>query len=243
MEQRNSTVSSGSPRRRAALAVRLCGLALLAGSSACSVHLFSGVHEIDRSRPVARIEVRGQADKLGATTTEGVVFLSADGASGDCRVHYFLGPDVLVDDGVIRRLGGVYDIALIDLKTQAVPVLDRELADGDKLVALVWAGRDVERITVRVAHDDAVTGYALEWPGRALPRGTGIFLEDTAERAGQLTFVGLASGLATLRRGNQEKRFITFTGPARMREALAVPRPSYAPREVRHRPDGISISR
>lgn len=212
---------------------------LLLGS--CSAHLFSSVHLPDRTRPVALIEVRGQPAILGATTAEGIVFLNEENATGPCRVHYFLGPDLVVDDGEIAKLGGVYYLADIALKTQAVSVMTRELTKADELVAIVLTGMDVLRIPVQLANDGHVEGYAIAWPGRELPRGTGIFRVRTGRNAGDLQFVGLASGLATLTVDGAKRRYIGFTGPARMREALATPKPLFPPRKIEYRPDGIII--
>lgn len=211
--------------------------------SGCSAHWFSSVPSIDRTRPVALIDVRGQASKLGATTNEGIMFLDQAGAKGPCRVHYFLGGDLIQDDGVIEPLEGVYSRAVIDLKTQAVPVLRRELTAEDELLAIVLVGRSVENVSVSLTTHQAVKGYALDWPGRDLPAGTAIFTYQTGAHAGELTFVGLASGLATLDIGGTKTKFITFAGPARMREAMANAKPLFQRRKVIHRPDGISISR
>jgi hypothetical protein len=216
---------------------------LFTGLASCSAHLFSGVPAIDRSRPVALIELRGSPARLGATTSEGVVFLNDAEATGPCRVHYFLGPDLVVDDGTVEKVGGVYHRAAIDLKTQAVPVLTRELVATDQLLAMVLRGRDVEVVDVQLANDAGVEGYALQWPGRPLPAGTGIFTYGSGHLADELTFVGLANGMATLAGDGAPTRYITFTGPARMREALATPRPIFHKREVIHRPDGISVAR
>ena len=209
--------------------------------NSCSAHLFSSVYFPDKTRPVALIEVRGQPAKLGATTSEGIVFLNDQNATGPCRVHYFLGPDLVVDDGEIAKLGGVYYVADIGLKTQAVPVMTRELTKDDEIVAIVLDGNDVVTIPLQLANDGYVEGYALAWPGRELPEGTGIFRVRTGRNAGDLQFVGLARGLATLTVDGTKRRYIGFTGPARMREALATPKPMFRPRRVEYRPDGITI--
>ncbi len=223
-------------------ALVLCSV-VCAALGSCSAHWFSGVRYPDRSRPVVLIELQGKSPRLGATTSEGIVFLNEDQASGTCRVHYFLGPDLLVESGVVSKLGGVYDVANIDLKTQAVPVLTRELTEEDRLVALLLVGRSVERLEVYLSDDDLAVGDALRWPGRELPAGTGIFRERTGRNSGDLQFVGLARGLATLTTNGKERRYITFTGPTRMREALATPKPMFGKRLIKHRPDGISISK
>lgn len=220
---------------------------------ACTAHLFSpAIVHPDRSRPVARIELRGAATQLGATTTEGIFFLGAGDRSGavehagesegPCRVHYFLGSDLRIDAGRVRRRpDSPYHEARIDLKTQAVPVLLRDLLPGDELVALVMEGEDVTRVPVRLATDPRVEGDVLDWPGRTLPRGAGIFRVVPA--TGGLEFAGLADGLAELTDGAGTTRFLTFTGPARMRELLALPAPLFPEREVRFRPDGVIVER
>ncbi len=190
---------------------------------------------------MARIELVGQPTKLGATTTEGVIFLNDKGATGACRVHYFLGGDVITEDGVVTKLGGIYAKADIDLKTQSVPVLLRELTAEDQLVALTMEGSSVSRTVVQLANDDIAEGHVLQWPGRELAAGSAIFRIRTGQNAGALQFVGLANGIATLTANGRERRYITFTGPTRMREALATPIPIFPSNRIKHRPDGISV--
>lgn len=233
-----------SPMRVSATFLLLIGALIPLGAmlSSCSGWLLSpGIPRPDQDRPVCLIELRDHPTALGASTTEGIVFLNEGGATGACRVHYFLGSALLVEDGVVSSLGGGYALAVIDLKTQDVSVLTRELTTEDELVALVFFGDDVERIDVKLASDSSVKGYALEWPGRNLPAGTGIFRIRTGRNFGDLQFVGLASGLATLTSGAGSTSYVTFTGPARMREAMATPKPMFKPYRVKHRPDGISV--
>jgi hypothetical protein len=226
---------------------RITVLLLLGGAlSSCSnLNWFFSLEsnkQPDRSRPVARIELRGQPAQLGATTTEGIVFLNPDNAKGACRVHYFLGSDLIIEDGTVRELGGGYTAADIDLKTQAVSVLTRDPNHEDELVAIVLTGGDVTRIPVVLAKDEVADGYVLDWPEVDLPLGTGIFRVRIGRNAGDLQFVGLASGLATWKSdAGITKRYVTFTGPARMREVLAKPRPMFHPNRFKHRPDGISV--
>jgi hypothetical protein len=226
--------------------LRLIGASAVfcAALSSCSAWWFStGIVRPDQTRPVCRIELRNQPTKLGATTAEGIVFLNAEGATGACRVHYFLGSDMIIEDGVVGELGGGYALAQIDLKTQAVPVMTRELTADDELVALVMVGRSVERIDVELADDSIAAGYALRWPGRTMPAGTGIFVVRAGQNAGDLHFAGLANGLVTVTTATGSKRYITFTGPARMREAMATPKPMFKPHKIKHRPDGISVKK
>ena len=212
--------------------------------SSCSWWWFSTVIHPDRSRPVALIELVEKPSRLGVTTDHGIVFLNEDDAVGACRVHYFLGDDLVVESGELREVGGLYHLAEIDLKTPAVPMIDRDLRVGDALVAIVLDVEQgsVDRIDVELASGD-VEGYALKWPGRDLPAGAGIFLVRDDKFAGELKFVGLATGLATRAGPNGTEKFITFAGPARIREALALPRPMFRKRKVIHRPDGISVAR
>lgn len=223
--------------------MRILACLLCLTFSGCSAHLLSGVRDFDRTRPVALIDVRDQASKLGATTEDGIVFLDQAEAKGPCRVHYFLGSDLLVDDGTVEPLSGVFSRARIDLKTQAVPVLRRELTAEDQLLALLLVGRSVERVHVTLTRHPAVKGYALDWPGRGLPRGTAIFTYGSGSTAGDLIFVGLASGMATLDIEGTKTRFVTFAGPSRMREAMANAKPLFRKHQIKHRPDGITISR
>lgn len=223
--------------------LRLLACTFSLALSGCTAHLFSSTPTIDRSRPVALVDIRGQASKLAVTTDEGIVFLDKSTAQAPCRVHYFLGPDLIVDDGTIEPLSGVYSRATIDLKTQAVPALKRELTADDKLVALLLVERKVVRVPVSLTKHTAVKGYAIDWPGQDMPEGTGIFTNLTGVDKGKLAFVGLATGIAKLHSGGTETKFITFTGPARMREAMANAKPVFQKRKVIHRPDGITISR
>ncbi len=223
--------------------LRLLACLLYLALSGCTTHLFSGDPKIDRSRPVAVVDIRGQASRLAATTDEGIVFLDKSTTETPCRVHYFLGPDLIVDDGIVEPLGGVYSRANIDLKTQAVPTLKRELTADDRLVALLLVGRNVVRLDVSLTKHSAVKGYAIDWPGQDLPEGTGIFTHITGVNERGLAFVGLATGIAKLNIAGDETKFITFTGPARMREAMANAKPVFQKHKVIHRPDGITISR
>ena len=210
--------------------------------SGCSGHLFSGLPKIDRTRPIAKVEFRGHPPRLAATTSEGIVFLNEDKLEGPCRVHYFLGPTLLIEDGEIDGFGGPYSVAEIDLKTQRVPVLTREPLPSDQLVALVFEGPDdADWVEVEFANLPEAQGYVLKWPGKALPLGTPIFRIREGRNAGDLQFVGLARGLARLRRGARTETFITMTGPSHMRAALAAPKAMFRPRQVKHRPDDITV--
>lgn len=205
---------------------------LLAALPACT-QFFASVPMPDNSRPVARIETR-QGVEYGAATTEGLLFLGRNASSGPCRVHYFLGATPVVEDGDIVPFGGVYSRADIDLKHQRAPLLTRDLRADDELVALLHTGLDAERVAVRLASDARVEGDALADPGRSLPLGTPLFVDQPDG----LAFVGLVAGSATLADGS---RFWLFTGIERMREALATARPHPKRENVKHRPDDITV--
>ena len=121
--------------------ILVCLACLIPGG--CAAHLLSGMPDVDRSRPVAVIDMVGEASTLGATTEDGILFLRESGAKGPCRVHYFLGEDLLTDDGEIEPMGEVFSRARIDLKTQAVPVLSTAIAGSQSLAGpslTVWVG-------------------------------------------------------------------------------------------------------
>ena len=61
-----------------------------------------------------------------------------------------------------------------------------------------------------------------------------FFLDEIKDELAKRLFLQSATGKA---------RYITFAGPARIREALAMPRPMFKDRKVKHRPDGISVAR
>jgi len=206
----------------------------------CSRGLFSGLHYPDRSRPVVRIETRGGVE-YGATTADGILFLGRTAQDGPCRVHYYLGPQptLLVEDGVIEHVGGVFYRAEIDLKQQSVPLLERDPNPNDPLLAISFDGRNTDRVPVQLALISGIEGDVLEWPGRSFPAGTGIFaLQDEA-----LRFVGLIAGEATLTTDTGEQKFLVYAGTDRLREALAVPERYPTKRTVKHRPDDITITK
>ena len=217
----------------------LAALLLTAGLSSCAAWFFStAVVYPDRTHPVVRIETR-KGFEYGAATSEGILFLNQRGSKGSCRVHYFLGDRLMTEAGVIAPLGGVYHQAVIDLKHQWVPVLTRDLHPDDKLLVMLMDDDEVERFEVFLADDPAVTGDAIKWPGRELPAGASIWVR----KRDRYYFAGLVSAKATLTRDGKPKHFYLFTGPARLREALATPRPTIPPRRVKHRPDGITVTK
>ena len=168
-------------------------LGLLGG---CAYAFFSAPNPLpDRSRPVARIETRGGVE-LGATTEYGVLFLGRTATEGPCRIHYFLGPTPVVEDGTVESTGSSYYRAEMDLKNQSIRVLEREVEPGDSLVAMYMAGFDVQTVDVSLSQDPEVDGYVLSWPGASLPAGAAILLRTPED---DYRFVGLVSGEAELR--------------------------------------------
>ncbi len=210
---------------------------------ACTASLFSGVQYPERNQPVARIETRGGVE-FGATTQAGILFLGRTATEGPCRVHYFLGPQLIIEDGTIEATSSVYFRADIDLRHQNAPVWTRKLDPTDQLVALALRGALVQRIPVRLARHDDISGDVLEHPGVPLPVGTGIFRRDPDDPDDQrLAFVGLVAGEATIDSGAAAGRYLVFTGIDRLRELDLEPRLHPAPSEIKFRPDGIHVRR
>ena len=147
-------------------------LAIVSAASACTHGLFSPANPgPDRSRPVVRIETRGGAE-YGVTTTDGILFLGRTATEGPCRVHLFIGgtPTPLIEDGTIEAAGAVFYRVAFDLKTMAVPLLDRDLATDDALIAIPFVGPFVTtEVPVRLAQNSAIDGDVIEWPDRDLP--------------------------------------------------------------------------
>ncbi len=221
---------------RAVASVFLCVLSTVLAS--CAGHLFSrAMVPPDRTRPVVRIETKDGVE-YGAATTEGILFLNQRGSSGPCRVHYFLGHRLMVDSGEILPFGGVYHEASIDLKHQWAPVLTRDLRPDDRLYVILMTRGRVQRVRVFLAWDDGVEGDVLRWPGRELPAGAGVWVKQDSET---YVFAGLVSATAELSRKGREAKYYLFTGPARLREALAQPRRMFPPRRIKYRPDDITV--
>lgn len=211
----------------------LLAAAALATLPGCVSWFFSGVHYMDRSRPVALVETVGGVE-LGATTEYGVLTLGRTATEGPCRVHYLLGPTPLVDDGELEFTGAVFTRAEIDLKHQAVRVHDRAPSTDDELLVM-WTpdGAAVHSVGVELATGDDIEGDVLLDPGDDLPAGAAVLRRD---REGT-TFVGLIAGKATI----GERSYFVFAGVDRVREMLAIPEKypvDYAPK---YRPDGITV--
>ena len=214
-------------------------VALCAGLTSCAAHLFSRAIPLpDRSRPVVRIETRDGVE-YGAATSEGILFLNQQGSSGPCRVHYFLGQRLLTESGEIVPFAGVYHQAAIDLKHQWAPVLTRDILPTDQLFVILMRGGDVKYVRVRLATDEGVEGDALQWPGRELPAGAGVWVRRDVKT---YIFAGLVSALAEVTGADgKSRKYYLFTGPARLREALAQPRRMFPRTKIKHRPDDISV--
>lgn len=204
----------------------------------CVFGLFSGINRPDRSRPVVRIETRGGIE-YGATTSLGILTLGRTATEGPCRVHYFLGEQMLVEDGHIEHFGGVYYEARMDLKHQHVEPWLQPVQPSDRLIAIALDGNEAVRVPLTLARGDDLAGDLLEDPGRPLYAGTGVFVEDPDTE--QLSFVGLIAGAGTLRSPLGDRRFLVYTGLERLREAMLIPEPIESPTHIRYRPDGIWI--
>lgn len=225
-------------RHRAALP-RLLALAALPPLVGCSGWLLSSHERTDRSRPIALVETTGGVE-YGATTEFGILTLGRSASDGPCRVHYFLGPTPLVEDGEVERTGSAFCRATIDLKTQHLRVFDHPPGPEDELVAM-WTADGVTETTVAVtlAADAGVEGDVLADPGTPLPPGAAIFALDR----GDLRFVGLVSGHATLAGKGGARSYYTFAGVDRVRELLAIPELHPADYSTHFRPDNISVER
>lgn len=203
----------------------------------CSAGLFSGEHWYDRSKPVALVETTGGIE-LGAATEFGVLTLGRTAVGGPCRVHYFLGPTPLIEDGEIEPAGGVFHRARIDLKTQLLPCLDRDPTTQDQLVAMWMANpRNTKTVPVQLSTDPVATGDVLVGDGLELPLGATVLrLSDTGYE-----FVGMIAGRGTL--AGTDRSFYVFAGMDRVREMLAVPQ-QYPPQtEPKFRVDDIVVDK
>ena len=204
----------------------------------CSVWFFSGESWIDRSRPVALVETTGGIE-FGATTEFGVLTLGRSAATGPCRVHYFLGPTPLVEDGELTSTNSLFTTAEIDLKTQAIRALDHSPAPADELMVM-WTpdGTTTRSVRVQLAREDGVEGDVLIDPGLELPAGATLLLRA---RDDSLQFAGLVAGKASLDGGGAGHAYYVFAGVDRMREMLAVPKQHPVDYTPKYRVDDISV--
>lgn len=223
---------------RTVLALRLTVPALAAAAlTSCSGALFSGYDDFDRSRPVALIETTGGVE-YGATTEFGILTLGRTATEGPCRVHYFLGPTPLIEDGRVRATGSTFCLADMDLKTQAVRVFDRALQPDDELVAM-WTedGVGTKEVAVTLAEAPGVRGDVLQDPGCELPAGATLLVDDD----GELRFAGLVAGKAVVQGAPGSGTYYVFAGLDRVRELLARPEVHPTDFETRFRPDDITV--
>lgn len=208
--------------------------ALLPLLTSCSHWFVSGVPQTDRTRPVALVETTGGVE-FGATTEFGVLTLGRSATAGPCRVHYFLGPTPMIEDGRLEATGSAFTRAKIDLATQHLRVLDRSLTQDDELLAM-WTpdGTEERAVSVTLAREDGVEGDVLQDPGEDLPQGAAVLLRTPHG----LRFCGLIAARATV---DGQRRYYPFAGVDRLREMLAVPATFPAHEQVRYRPDDISV--
>lgn len=205
--------------------------------ASCSHWFFSGSPQTDRTRPIALVETTGGIE-FGATTEFGVLTLGRSAAAGPCRVHYFLGPTPMVEDGRLEATGSAFTLARIDLETQHLRVLDRPLTADDDLVAM-WTpdGTEARAVRVSLAREEGVDGDVLHDPGEALPQGAAVLLRTPQG----LRFCGLIAARATVAGSGRERTYYPFAGIDRLREMLAVPQTFPRNEKVRYRPDDISV--
>lgn len=210
--------------------------------SSCTAHLFSASNaQPSQARPVVRIETN-RGVEYGAATDHGILFLGRTATEGPCRVHYFLGPQVYVEDGVIQPAGGILYFADIDLKHQTAPLFARDVLPNDQLFALSMTEDDTYETGLRLAREAGIDGDIAYHPGSPLAIGTPLFVRAGEGEDERLHFVGLVAGEATLEEEEKRpRRFIVFAGADRVREMLLEPQPDPKPRRVKHRPDGITV--
>ncbi len=208
--------------------------ALATLSSSCTAWLFSGVPMPSNERPVMRIETR-QGVEAGVGTDAGILMLARTASDGPCRVHYWLGPTPLVEDGEIVPWAGVFYRADIDLKHPHAEFIDRELTPSDQLIALVPEVGRVDELPLTRVSNAEVQGDVVAWPGRDLPVGTGVFVrQDDRWR-----LVGLIGGVLEL--GGE--RYYVHTGTSALRDALLTAQPHPRPHKIKHRDDDVLVDR
>lgn len=215
-------------------------IALLA-LTGCSARLFQTQSNPLPSKrtPLVRIETRTGVE-YGAATDHGILFLGRTAQKGPCRVHYYLGDQMFVEDGMIRHRGSVLYEAEIDLKHQRIPLLDRDVLFEDELLALTLEGYDTVEHPVHLVRELGIDGDVVTAPGAAIPAGTPLVIRRGPDD--DFVLAGLIAGAATLEvAADTESRVLVFAGPARFREMLLVPEPDPKPRRAKHRPDGITV--
>lgn len=213
-------------------------LVLLLSLAACGSSLFSrsNIPPSD-DRPVVRIETMNGVE-YGAATDHGLLMLGRTATEGPCRVHYYLGRQLFVEDGVIEPAGGIFYRAEIDLKHQVTHFLGRDVRPTDEVVAITMNGRYAEEVPLELARASGVDGDVAHHPGVALDAGTPVFVRDDED---ELLFVGLVAAEATMQSETGSRRYVLFTGSDRLRELMLVPTRDPKPRRAKHRADGISV--
>lgn len=213
-------------------------LCLAPALTSCAAWWFSGDPRVDRSRPVALVETTGGVE-LGATTEFGVLTLGRTAVEGPCRVHYFLGPTPIIESGTLTQAGGGFVRADIDLKTQSSRAVDRPLTADDELVAM-WTpdGAEERSVAVSLARAPGVHGDVLTATDEPLPTGATVLRKADD---GNLHFVGLVAGKATVDGGPAAGSYYVFAGGGRLREMLAMPQPHPVDMTPKYRPDDIRV--
>ncbi len=204
----------------------------------CSVWFFSGENAVDRSHPVVLVETTGGVE-LGAATEFGVLTLGRTATTGPCRVHYFLGPTPVMEDGELAPTGSLFARADIDLKTMAVRAMDHDPDQTEDLVVM-WTpdGTTTRSVNVQRARDDVIDGDALIDPGVALPIGATLLHRH---RDSGVLFAGLVAGIAEVECGGSIRRYYVYAGVDRVRELLAVPQLHPRDQVPRYRTDDITV--
>ena len=202
----------------------------------CSAWFFSGEPTVDRSRPVALVETTGGIE-LAATTEFGVLTLGRSAATGPCRVHYFLGPTPMIEDGELKATGSLFTRAEIDLKTMAMRALDRSPA-AERELLVMWTpdGVSTRSCAAQLAREPGIEGDVLVDPGVELPAGATVMQRNTEL---ELQFAGLIAGKVTLGSDGATRSYYVFAGVDRMREMLAVPQQYPIDLVPKYRPDDI----
>jgi hypothetical protein len=215
----------------------LCVVLILPLLSGCVGWFFDGESWIDRTRPVVLVETIGGVE-FGAATEFGVLTLGRTAKEGPCRVHYFLGPTPMVDDGQIVATGSTFVRAEIDLKTQLARAMDHTPSAEDDLVVM-WTpdGTNTQSVAVQLARHEGFEGDVLEHPGQELPPGATVL--RTADD-GTVQFVGLIAGKATVA-GPGSGEYFVYAGVDRIRELIAMPLPHPQDWAPKYRPDDITV--
>ena len=206
------------------------------GCSSCATWFLDFLPKVDRTRPVALVETTNGAE-LGACTELGVLTLGRAATTGPCRVHYFLGPTPMTEDGTLAPASPVFCRADIDLATQHLRILERPLQPADTLVAMYTRdGQDVEEIPVQLCRDPGFEGDVLQ-AGRELPPGATVLIQ---QKDG-FRFCGLVSARAELQGASGTRTVWLFVGVDRVRELLALPVRHPVEYEPHWRPDGVTV--